>query len=247
MFNNEILTRDCINATIENAGIEHDIIVVDDGSKEPFHDDRVMTIRSEHNEGFTAAVNRGLLSCSCDYVLVLNNDTQPYPNFLKLLVDAMEKDKDIAVACSARVYRKKPEFIFNQALDLIKGWHRTTSEDLKEEIVYCTWVSMCSMLIRNEALRYIGLLDRRMKNHCSDNDFCLRARMAGYKVALVPKSKVFHYGETTIHQNNITPNKDQEVLIKKIAGGDMQNILNELPFDISSNTWGKLELVLYKK
>jgi len=48
------------------------------------------------------------------------------------------------------------------------------------------------MLIRREVLEKIGLLNEKYFLFFEDPDFCLRAKKAGFKVALEPKSLMIH-------------------------------------------------------
>ena len=86
MYGEEEYTRKCIDFCIKHAGIVHDLLVVDDGSPIPFSDERIPTLRIDKNGGYTPAVNQGILYAQermYEYVLLLNNDTEAEPNFLK--------------------------------------------------------------------------------------------------------------------------------------------------------------------
>jgi len=54
------------------------------------------------------------------------------------------------------------------------------------------YVSGCCMLIRRKVFEKIGLLNEKYFLFFEDPDFCLRAKKAGFKVALEPKSIVLH-------------------------------------------------------
>lgn len=251
MFGKAELTKRCIQFVRENAGVDHHILVVDDGSPEPFYDPYTETLRLEKNTGFTNAVNQGILHCGdyFDYIHLLNNDTEPQKDFLKILYEAMEAQPVIGIAASARILdTDSPHKIELYGVDLIRGYQQCTNGNVPNDIFYTHWVPLCSALLRHEMIRYIGLLDRRMKIWCSDNDYCIRANFNGYNVALLMKSKVKHiHAATTKTVKTITPEDDQRVLIEKMAGMQYADLMKRLPLDAEQNTWGKIEFTVYQK
>jgi len=248
MYNFGDMTRDCITATIENSGVPVDIHVIDDCSTVPFVDNRVTVHRLNKNVGYTEATNHGILKCWNDYKYVhfLNNDTIPRKDFIKILLDTLNGDKDIGIACSARevTLQGKP-MLEMYPIDLLTGWGGYQELDAPlDETYHCAWVPVCSALVRVEVIHYTGLLDRRMKNHCSDNDFCVRAGEIGYKTVLVPASRVLHIHEVTTKNVGANAAVDQQVLITKIRCDYRKNLLENFAVDGSNNKWGSLEFKL---
>src|SRR3990167_2027168 len=252
MYNFANLTEQCIKLTLANAGVPVQILVVDDGSEIPFtyNDDRVNILRLDKNSGYTNATNQGILKCGdrFDYLHLLNNDTEPKKDFIKLLLEALQKDPKLGVACSARHTLMNNEMWYELfATDLISGWQGFNKDIPNEEIIYAAWIPVCSALIPYEVIRYVGLLDPRMRNHCSDNDWCIRCNVAGYKVGLVPKSIIYHIHEVTTKSVKANACDDQNILLQKTACHFQSSILNQLPLDKGSNLWGKLEFTTYTK
>jgi GT2 family glycosyltransferase len=252
MYGKAELTNRCIDYCRANARIEHDILVVDDGSPEPFKHMGVEVLRLEENRGFTNAVNQGILACydRYEYIHLLNNDTEPQHNFLKLLYDVMEADPVIGIAGSARILETdSPHNIELHGMDLIRGYQLCTNGNIPNDIIFTHWVPLCSALIRYEMIQYIGLLDRRMKVWCSDNDYCIRANFNGWNVAVIPKSLVKHIHAATTNtvQGKYSVQADQQVLLEKMSGFQYADLMTKLPLDCESNTWGKIEFTVNKK
>lgn len=252
MYGHHEVTDKCVDLVIKNAGMDVDILVVDDGSPIPYKSayDSVNVLRLDKNSGYTNATNQGILWCSdrYKYVHLLNNDTEPYPGFISYLFDVAEKHPDFAVTASVRMCKNMGATDREMwGADLIRGYQIFIDRDADEEYLEAVWIPVCSALIPVEAIRYIGLLDKRMRTHCSDNDFCLRAQILGYKVVVVPKSKVFHEREVTTKSNNIAPYDDQRVMIGKLAGVDYQRFMDIMPLDCESKTWGKVSFITYTK
>ena len=260
MYGQAEYTRKCIELTKKNAGIYVDILVVDDGSPEPFKEPGVEVLRLAENSGFTNAVNQGMLWASkvynaleeyhvYEYVLLLNNDTEPYPNFIKNLCDVMDNDKSIAIASSVRLHPKDGSYEAElYGVDLLRGFQAVTKlENLKDEVIECNWVPTCSSLIRMDVIREIGLFDKHMRTHSSDLDYCLRVKMADYKVVVVTSSRVIHHHEVTTKTNGISPERDQKVLLEKLSGINYAALMKKIPLDAESNLHGQLQFTVYRK
>jgi len=54
------------------------------------------------------------------------------------------------------------------------------------------YISGCAMMIKRRVFEKIGLFDERYFLYFEDADFCLRAKKAGFKIAVDPKSMVIH-------------------------------------------------------
>jgi GT2 family glycosyltransferase len=255
MFGKEEYTNKCIELTVKNAGVPIDVLVVDDGSEKRFsygylnpNNHKVSVLRIDKNSGFTNAINQGLLWASrfgYDYVHMLNNDTEPRPNFIKVLFDEMQKDPNIGLASSVRLHPNGEDYTAELfGIDLIRGYQCVTKfSELKgqNEVIECNWVPTCSGLIRVDTVRELGLFDKRMRNHSSDLDYCLRIKMAGYRIVVMRESIVVHHHEVTTKEHKINPEHDQRVLLEKLAGIYYAQFMKVMPLDAQSKTYGQLE------
>jgi len=254
MYGKAELTNKCIDFCRANAGIEHDIIVVDDGSPEPYVHPGVNVIRLDKNSGFTAATNAGILWCGdrYKYIHLLNNDTEPCENFLKILYDVLEENEVIGIAGSSRIVEHEGRRVYELvAVDLVSGYHSYT-DSIKElpALIHAYWFPLCSALVRHSLVREIGLLDKRMRTWCSDNDYCVRANFAGHNTTLVPASQVYHIHQaTTGKAPSAGIKKDQDALMHKIMNVDYAVLMDKMPLDSGSGvqTWGKPDFKVYKK
>ena len=254
MFGKEEYTDKCIDETVKHAGIQIDIVVVDDGSQKFYRNSKynVSVIRLTENTGFTNAINAGILHAQklgYDYVHLLNNDTEPRKDFIKVLFEDMDKDPNLAIASSARLYPKGDSFLVElYGIDLLRGYQCVIDiENVKGAIVECNWVPVCSALIRMDVIREIGLLDKHMRTHSSDLDYCLRIKMAGYRIVVDPSSLVFHHHEVTTKANGITPEHDQRVLHVKLAGMGYAQFMNKIPLDSDAKTYGEIKFAVVQR
>ena len=92
-YNTLHVLRPCLNSIIEQtAGIDYEIIVVDNGSTDGSiealsGDNRVILIPTGENLGFGRANNRGVEQAKGDYIFFLNSDTLLKNNAVKMLYD----------------------------------------------------------------------------------------------------------------------------------------------------------------
>jgi GT2 family glycosyltransferase len=254
MYGQAAYTRKCIDLTLKNAGVPIDVLVVDDGSPEAFYaveeyeGANVQVLRLFENTGYTNATNQGILWAQkrdYDFVHLLNNDTEPYPDFIKHLVEAMKDD--VAVASSVRLYPKE-DLVELYGIDLLRGYQAVTKmPNLKDEVVECNWVPLCSALVRMDVVREVGLLDKAMRTHSSDLDYCLRIKIAHHRIIVVTNSRVIHHHEVTTKACGITPERDQMALLEKLAGLHYAQFMARIPLDCEGQTYGQLRFEVIKK
>ncbi len=253
MYGKAEYTDKCVEMTSLNYGTGEpiEILVVDDGSPEPYVNHKVNVLRLDENSGFTNAVNQGILWCQdrFDYILLLNNDTEPEPEFLKVLVDVLEANPKIGIAASVRRHKdREPQCIELCGSDLIRGFQYFTDEkSLPDMPIPCNWVPLCSGLLRMSMIREIGLLDKRYRNHCSDSSYCLYAKTRGWDVVIDPRSIVLHHLSVTTTANNVLVDEDQKKFLEVLAGLEYQKLMAAMPLDGEAGTWGRLTFEVYKK
>jgi GT2 family glycosyltransferase len=67
------------------------------------------------------------------------------------------------------------------------------------------------VLLKRELVDLIGYLDEGYeKGNFEDDDYCMRARMAGYKLAIAKNSFVYHHGTITFKKNRISHSQYME-------------------------------------
>lgn len=255
MFGKSEYTDKCVEVTTHNYGTGYpiEILVVDDGSEIPYENAKINVLRLPENTGFTNAVNQGILwgRDRFDYVLLLNNDTEPEEGFLRELVNVMEDEPKIGIAASVRRHpNRQPECIELCGSDIIRGYQYFTDEkslEGKDIAIPCNWVPLCSGLLRMSMIREIGLLDKRFRNHCSDSSYCLYSKTRGWDVVIMPTSIVVHHLSVTTKANNVTVNDDQKKFLEVLAGLEYQKLMAVMPLDGEAKTYGRLTFEVYTK
>lgn len=201
-----------------------EVIIVNNGSTDDSGDfvrkkyPGFKLIELQPNRGFAGANNIGVKHASGKYVLIINNDTEVPPGFLKPMVDRMEEDKTIGVIQpKIRSLRKKHlldaacSFYTSTGFQYHYGYYQSQSKKQynKEHYVYSA-KGACLFTRRKEYLKFGGL-DEDFICYVEESDFCHRMWLAGYKVLYLPKSYIYHWGggdmsvmersETTIYRS----------------------------------------------
>ena len=206
-FNQVKYTLECIksiNVTLTN---DYEIIVVDNKST----DDTVKLIRKEfpevtlienkQNLGFPKAVNQGILEAQGDYVLPLNNDIVVTEGWLDRMVEIAEKHPEVAIVGPISNSVSGRQLDKNAKYESIPEMHKYATKIRKEnkgQLFEFPRVAFLCTLIKKEVIDKIGGLDERYSpGNFEDDDFCLRAQMAGYKTVMATDVFIHHYGSVS--------------------------------------------------
>ncbi|HEU5102490.1 MAG TPA: glycosyltransferase family 2 protein, partial [Roseiflexaceae bacterium] len=153
------------------------------------------------NLGFAKAANIGIahaLARGAAGILLLNNDTTVAPDTVRRLAKALVSSERAGVLSAkifladqpGRLWKVGGAYRDGNAIDLGSGELDTGQYDQAQ----LDFVYGCAMLLSAPMLYAIGGFDERFFMYYEDVDLCLRARAAGYDVALAPDAHVWHLG-----------------------------------------------------
>lgn len=189
---------------IDNASMDNSIKYI--AKKFP----KFKIITFHRNKGFTGAVNYGfkyVLKRKSKYVLLLNNDTKVKSNFLNHLISFADKNSDAGIL-SPIIYEdsknKKIWFAGGKLEPLRFSSQHLSFENNVVSIkkpYESEYLSGCCMLIKRKVIEKVGLFDNRFFLYYEDVDYCLRAKIEGYKNYIIPKSKIIHLRNKTTIDN----------------------------------------------
>ena len=182
------VTIDCLRDVIRTYGVETEVIVVDDGSKEPIKVaipkmfPQVKLLVNEVNLGFARTVNKGIRASSHDLICLLNNDIRlPNPSWLKTMVEAME-EFDMTAPAVGRMDSQ---------------WNYQPGEATKRGDKFAYLVGWC-MLVKKKVFDEIGVIPEDFgKGFFEDVLFSYRAKQAGFKLGITENTDVKHLYHTT--------------------------------------------------
>jgi GT2 family glycosyltransferase len=208
-------TLSCLNSVMENTkGQSYEVIIADDGSTDETKNienfvKNIKVIRNTKNLGFLKNCNNASKFAKGQYILLLNNDANVQPDYLKYLLELFEGDEKIGMAGSKIIY---PNGILQEAGGIL--WKDGSAENYgkggaPEEAQYnyvkeVDYISGCSLIIKKKLWEEIGGFDERFApSYYEDTDLAFEARKRGYKVVYQPRSAVVHF-EKISHGDNIT-------------------------------------------
>ena len=171
----------------------------------------VRIIRNKVNEGFARGYNMALNQVEADYYILLNSDIEVTQDWIRPVIDMMEKDPSIA-ACQPKILsyidRSKFEyagaaggFIDKYGYPFCRGrLFQTLEEDYGQydDTAEIFWATGACMFVRANIFHQAGGLDEDFFAHMEEIDLCWRLKNLGYKIMYCPKSTVYHIGGGTL-------------------------------------------------
>ncbi len=210
------LCIDSINKYTTN--IVYELIIVDNGSENEtklFLNSisnifkNIHVIFNDTNKGFASAVNIGIKNSSGRYILLLNNDTIVTNNWLLRLVENIQLDEKTGIIspitnnvhCGPQLDDAAKDINYlnvENYADNIFSQNRGINIDVPDRL------SFFCVLIKKEVFDKIGFLDENYRfGNFEDDDFCIRARMAGFKLLVTKEIFIYHFGGKTFSLNKI--------------------------------------------
>lgn len=197
---------------------------------------RVEIISTGKNLGYVDGNNFGIrhsLTGNYDYSLIINSDVLVDPDFLLQLFTVAESDPAMAIT-GPKIYfapgyeyqkdiYKKSELgrviwsaggtidwnnLYGSNLGIDEVDHGQFNQ-INSDVDY---LSGCCLLIKNNVFAKIGLFDSRYFMYSEDVEFCRRCLGAGYRLAYVPGSVIWHLnsgssGRGAIHDYFLNRNR----------------------------------------
>jgi GT2 family glycosyltransferase/tetratricopeptide (TPR) repeat protein len=202
-YNQVEYTKECIASIKEFTRVPHRIIVVDNCSTDKTRSylktlPGVDVLLNDENVGFPAACNQAINRADGDYVLLLNNDAVVTEGWLERLVEIGESEPTIGLVGPMSNSISGLQLDKNARYNAISEMHKYARNIRKRnrgEIATAPRIAFFCTLIRKELLDQIGGLDERFSpGNFEDDDFCLRAQLAGFKTLIARDVFIHHYG-----------------------------------------------------
>lgn len=198
-------TAACLRALASDPELPScEVIVVDDASPDGSAEalarvEGLRLLRQPENRGFIAACNAGAEIARGQFLVFLNNDTEPRPGWLKALLATFANWPDCGLAGAKLIY---PDGRLQEAGGIVfadaSGWNYGRFGDPADprynylrEVDYC---SGAAIAIRRDLFERLGGFDSRYAPaYYEDTDLAFKVREAGLKVYYQPRSEVIHH------------------------------------------------------
>lgn len=216
-YNGKKFLDDCFSSVLESTYPNVETMMLDNAST----DDSVAYTRAKypavkivenpHNNGYSNGYNLSFKHAKGKYFVLLNNDVKVAKDWLEPLVEAAEQDEEIAALQPKLVSMIDPSnfeyagasggMMDRYGYPFTRGRlfdHMEKDEGQYDDETEIFWASGAALFLRADVIKNCGDLDADFVHHMEEIDFCWRMHLAGYKIKVVPKSLVLHYGGATI-------------------------------------------------
>jgi GT2 family glycosyltransferase/tetratricopeptide (TPR) repeat protein/glycosyltransferase involved in cell wall biosynthesis len=203
-------TQQCLASIEKHTPSAHELILVDNGSTDgtglffrnyAAKHGHVRAILNRANLGFSAGNNQGLTCARGHAILLLNNDTVVTRGWLEHLLGALELYPECGLVGPVSNSVSGPQWIpsanyssLDQLPKFATQWcdtHAGQSTEASRLVGFC-------LLLRRAVVEKIGGLDSQFgSGNFEDDDFCIRAGLAGFKLRIALDSFVHHTGGQT--------------------------------------------------
>ncbi len=203
-------TQQCLASLEKHTPLLHELILVDNGSTDgtggyfrqyAAKHDHARVILNRSNLGFAAGNNQGLACARGDAVLLLNNDTVATPGWLERMLATLELYPECGLVGPVSNSVSGPQLVaspnyssLDQLPKFAAQWsaaHAGQSTEAARLVGFC-------LLLRRAVVEKIGGLDPQFgSGNFEDDDLCLRAALAGFKLRIALDSYVHHTGGQT--------------------------------------------------
>jgi len=135
-----------------------------------------------------------------EWLWLLAHDNAPEPAALAQLLAAVEISPSVAIAGPKLMRLEQPDVIaefgetmtrYGRSVLLVEGELDQAQHDVQDDALA---VAANGMLVRRSVFSALGGFDPALPSIDAALDFCVRARLAGFRVALVPGAKVSSAG-----------------------------------------------------
>ncbi|MDY6953410.1 MAG: glycosyltransferase, partial [Thermodesulfobacteriota bacterium] len=160
-------------------------------------------IRNDRNLGFAAGNNQGMAMARGDYVLLMNNDIVVTPGWLDRMIACAERSPTIGMVGPMSNYVSGPQLVqevrYNtKTLARLNTFAKEFAETFSAQSTFIWRVVGFCMLIKRVVVEKIGGMDDRYGlGNFEDDDFSLRAALAGFESWIAKDCFVHHFGSRT--------------------------------------------------
>ncbi len=181
-----------------------EVILVDDGSSDETVDvlelvDGIVYLRNETSQGFIRSCNRGASAARGQYVVMLNNDTEPTTRWLDELIFTFGQFANVGLAGAKLLYpdgklQEAGGIVWNSGNPWNYGRGGNPHEPRFNYTRQVDYLSGAAIMLPKTLWDEVGGFS---ENYCpayfEDTDLAFKVRAAGYKTVYAPLSVVYHF------------------------------------------------------
>ncbi|MBE3574455.1 MAG: glycosyltransferase [Firmicutes bacterium] len=214
-WNQVDLTRQCIESIFRGTAEPFELVLIDNGSTDgtaqylaqlSAQRRNVSVITNPVNTGYGYACNEGMAAAKGEFIVLMNNDVVVPPGWLGRLLRAARNPEVgiVGPVTNAISGIQRVDVPYGGNLSWMEAYARTRARESAHKGFYCPRAVGFCMLVKREVIDKIGGFDTAFGiGNFEDDDFCVRAQLAGYRVWIAEDAFVHHFGSQTFSRSNI--------------------------------------------
>jgi GT2 family glycosyltransferase len=206
-YNQLDYTKAFVESVFHNTSLPFELILIDNNSSDSTGEyltqlaaskNKVKVFLNKENAGFPGGINQGIKAASGMYILVANNDILVTENWLNRMVEAAENNPSVGivgpVSNSVSGVQVDKDAKYSTIEEMFEYAAKVSTANKGKSFIFPRIAFLCT-LVKKEVIDKIGGLDERFSpGNFEDDDFCLRAQMAGYKALVLQDVFIHHFG-----------------------------------------------------
>lgn len=231
----------CITTLLRVSSYQnYEIVIVENNSteKETFEyyewvqklDPRIRVARATdvHGFNFSKIVNFGVAYARGDYLLLLNNDTQPITrDWIEEMLGPCMQRPDVGVVGARLLYPDETiqhvgvTFGIDGPMHVFQHMPRTYNGNLQSAVLDrdMAAVTGACLMTRRDVFEAVGGFDEQLPDNYNDVDFCLKVGKRGQYVLFNPEAALYHYESVS---RGVTTSGEKELRFRADRGLFMQ-------------------------
>jgi GT2 family glycosyltransferase len=184
----------------------------------------ITLLRNDKNKGFAGGMNVGinyaLENLHPDFVWLLNNDVQIYPDALEKLLISADKRKNIGMWGSTLLEndgktqcaggcKYYPFLTIFKPILAGKTLNEINEKEIDPDKIKLDYIAGAALFIRTEAIKKIGLLNEEYFLFYEELDYTQRLKKANFNIAWCKESVVIHKGSASV--GNVRENNKEKI------------------------------------
>ena len=214
-------TLECLQSLRASQGVSVQLLYVDNGSRSETverilaESPGTIVVRHPANVGVSRGFNAGLefaLQRGAEFVFMANNDTAMAPDTLATLLAAAEAEPRAGILVPKIHYYGTPDVLWSAGARFrpfppVIVLQKTEGPDdgRFDPHTELEFTTLCTVLVRGQALREVGLMNPNFVVYCEDYELAQRVRDAGYTIRLVPEARTRHKVERVTREGSSKP------------------------------------------
>tara|TARA_Y100000780_G_scaffold179369_1_gene164811 strand:- start:119238 stop:124442 length:5205 start_codon:yes stop_codon:yes gene_type:complete len=207
-YNHWNYTKRCIDSILKNTTkITYELIIVNNNSTDETKSELeklsndIRIVNNNKNLNFSGGMNSGVKIAKGEYIVLLNNDTYCFDNWLSPLIELLEKNKELGIVTPITNRSGNESRVYIKHNNLMDYYSKVKNiRFVLKDYESCDRAGLFCGAMRKKEFEEVGMFDENYVNGWEDDDLSEKYKLRGYKIGITYNSIVYHYGNVTVGQ-----------------------------------------------